>query len=482
VITHDSFFIGGSWIKPAGTRIAEVISPINEEIFGQLPEATNADMDRAVAAARHAFDRGPWPRMSIDERCTFMARLAEHLRPLIPAAIDMQINEMGGARKFIGPATHACLGSRIHDGIKIAKTMSLREVRDGVFGKVVVTRQSVGVVAAIVPWNVPLSAFMLKVIPALLTGCPIVVKPSPESPLSCHVVGDAAIAAGLPEGVINIVPGGREVGEYLVSHPGVDKVTFTGSTAAGRRVGSICGNLIRPCTLELGGKSAGIILDDFDLDKNFSIVMDKTLGNNSQLCVCNTRVLVSANRYQDVIDHYAAAIGRMKIGNPHDEDTDWGPLAGERHRARVEGYIKSGLEEGAKLVVGGGRPPIAKGWYVQPTIFADVDNGMRIAKEEIFGPVISVIRYETLDDAIRIANESEYGLGGGVYTSDVPRGVAVAEQIDTGSLVVNNGIFAGGGGPFGGHKQSGLGVENGPEGMASHYRFKSISLAPGAVP
>jgi len=479
MIVHDSFFIGGRWVAPESDDSFEVISPITEEVYGRIPVAVPADIDRAVAAARHAFDEGEWPRMSVDERCEAMTRFAKCLEPLVGEAIDLQINEMGGVRKFIGPATQTCLGKRIYDGMEVVRQLPLREVRDGAFGKVIVTREPVGVVAAIVPWNVPLSGLMLKLVPALLTGCPIVIKPSPDSPLSSHVIGDAAIAAGLPVGVINIVPGDRDVGQYLVAHPGVDKVSFTGSSAAGRHVGATCGGMLRPCTLELGGKSAGIILDDFDLDGQFDVIMNKTMLNNGQLCVANTRILVPAHREQQVIDRFAAEIAARKIGDPRDPDTDWGPLPGERHRDRVEGFIRSGIEEGATLAVGGGRPAMNKGWYVNPTIFSGVTNDMRIAREEIFGPVISLIAYDTIEEAVCLANDSDYGLGGGIFTSDIERGAMLAERIDTGSLVVNDGIFAGGGGPFGGRKQSGLGLENGPEGMASHYKFRSVSLAPG---
>lgn len=479
MIVHDSFFIGGSWSPPSGADMFDVISPITEETFGRVAVATMADIDRAVAAARRAFDEGPWPRTSVEDRCSAMARFAECLAPLTEEAIDLQINEMGGVRKFIGPATYTCLGKRIYDGMDVVRSIALREVREGSFGKVVVTRDPVGVVAAIVPWNVPLSGLMLKLVPALLTGCSIVIKPSPDSPMSSHVIGDAAIAAGLPPGVINIVPGDRDVGEYLVSHPDVDKVSFTGSSVAGRIVGGICGGMLRPCTLELGGKSAGIILDDFDLDTQFDVIMNKTMNNMGQLCVANTRILVPADREQRVIECFEAAVAKRKIGDPRDADTDWGPLPGERHRDRVEGYVRAGIADGAKLVVGGGRPPINKGWFVNPAVFAGVDNSMRIAREEIFGPVISLIRYNSIDEAVAIANDSEFGLGGGIYTADIDRGVRLAERVDTGSLVINDGIFAGGGGPFGGRKQSGLGIENGPEGIASHYKFRSVSLAPG---
>lgn len=482
MIVRNNFFIGGKWVEPAGSGTLDVISPITEEVFGRVPEATPADFDRAIAAARDAYEQGPWPRMTVAARADYLARMVEYLAPHIPAAADLQINEMGGTRKFYGPQTAVTLGQRLLDAIKLAAQVQTREIRNGAFGKVIVSREPIGVVAAIVPWNVPLSALMMKLVPAMLAGCPIVIKPAPESPLSCYIIAEALIAADVPPGVVSIIPGGREVGEYLVSHRGVDKVTFTGSTAAGRRVGSICGAQIKPVTLELGGKSAAVLLDDVDLDKHLPTLIRTSLMNNSQACIATTRILVSEKRYAEVVDRLAAAVGAMKVGNPFDADTDFGPLAAQRQRERVEGYIKAGISEGAKLVLGGGRPPISKGWYVQPTIFAEVHNSMRIAREEIFGPVLSMIRYKTEAEAVRIANDSTYGLGGAVLTADIQRGLAIAAQLQTGSCVINDGPIGGGGGPFGGYKESGLGRENGLEGLYSHFQLKSVTLPPGVEP
>jgi len=313
----------------------------------------------------------------------------------------------------------------------------------------------------------------------LLTGCPIIIKPAPESPLSAYIVAEALAQAGLPSGLVSIIPGGREVGEYLISHRGVDKVSFTGSTLAGRRIASICGEQIKPVTLELGGKSAAIVLDDADLGKLLPALIDSSMPNNGQACAATTRILAPSSRYDEVVDRLVAAVGSMKLGNPLDKDTDFGPLVAARQRERVEGYIRSGIDQGAKVVLGGGRPAINRGWYVEPTIFTEVENSMRIAQEEIFGPVIAVIRYRTEDEAIRIANDSIYGLGGGVFSADTERALLVAAQLRTGTCSINHGILGGGGGPFGGYKQSGLGREFGPEGIASHYELKSISLPPG---
>jgi betaine-aldehyde dehydrogenase len=470
MIVQDRLFIGGNWAKPAGSDVIEVISPITEEVFGRTPAAIPADIDRAVIAAREAFDAGAWPKMSIAERGEYLLRMGALLEPHAAEAIDLQINEMGAPRKFL----HGRIGAfetQVRNAIRTAQSVPTREIREGVAGNVVVLREPIGVVAAIIPWNGPVSSLLWKLLPALLTGCAVIIKPAPETPLSAYLVGDALARAGLPPGVVSIVAGGREVGQYLVSHPGVDKVSFTGSTAAGRIVGSICGEQLKPVTLELGGKSAAIILEDVDLERSLPSLIKTSLSNNGQMCVATTRILVPTTRYKEVVDRL--------VGNPHASDTDFGPLVAARQRDRVEGYIRAGIDAGAKLVLGGRRPDIAKGWYVEPTIFSDVDNSMRIAREEIFGPVLAIIPYKTVAEAIRIANDSDYGLGGGVFTADVQRGLAVAAQMQTGSCVINEGPIVGGGGPFGGYKRSGIGRELGPEGMGSHYHLKSISLPPG---
>ena len=480
MIIQDKLFIGGEWVKPAGSDFIDVISPINEELFGRVPESVPADIDRAIAAARHAFDQGPWPKMSVAERGDFLIRMADVLRPQIDRAVALQTDEMGGIDPFLRAWTAGAVAF-VQATVEMAKSLPTREVRDG-HGKIVVLREPVGVVAAIIPWNCPFLFVMSKLLPALVTGCPIIIKPAPETPLSAYIIAEALEYAGLPKGVVSIIAGGREVGEYLISHRGIDKVTFTGSTVAGRRIASICGDQIKPVTLELGGKSAAIVLEDADFDRYIPALVNAATMNNGQACVATTRILAPTSRYREVVDRLVASVGAMKVGNPHDLDTAFGPLVAKRQRDRVEGYIKAGLDEGAKLALGGGRPAIEKGWYVEPTIFMDVDNSMRIAQEEIFGPVVSVIRYDTQAQAISIANDSAYGLGGGVYTADIERGMAIAAQVRTGTFFINDGAIGGGGGPSGGYKQSGVGREFGPEGLASHYQLKSVSFPPGADP
>jgi acyl-CoA reductase-like NAD-dependent aldehyde dehydrogenase len=343
-------------------------------------------------------------------------------------------------------------------------------------GNIVVRRYPIGVVGAIVPWNFPQSLAAFKYAPALAAGCPLVIKPSPETVLDIQLVAEAAAEAGLPPGVFNVGPGGREVGAYLVSHPRIDKVAFTGSTAAGRSIAETCGRLLRPVTLELGGKSAAIVLDDAEL--NLATIGEKlfqaTLLNNGQTCFLGTRVLAPANRYDEVVDTFAALADSLSVGDALDPSTQIGPMASDRQRERVEGYIAKGRSEGARLVVGGGRPAGRdRGWFVEPTIFADVDNNHTIAQEEIFGPVLSVIRYADEDDAVRIANDSDYGLGGSVWTSDNERGLGVARRVQTGTIGVNT-YLPDPTAPFGGVKASGLGRELGPEAIGHYQQIQSI--------
>ncbi|MFI5590078.1 aldehyde dehydrogenase family protein [Amycolatopsis sp. NPDC051758] len=320
-----------------------------------------------------------------------------------------------------------------------------------------------------------LTAFKLG--PALAMGCAVVLKPSPETVLDAQLLAEAVEEAGFPPGVINVVQGGREVGAHLVAHPGVDKVAFTGSTAAGRQIAETCGRLLRPVTLELGGKSASIVLDDADLVANLDSLFGATLMNNGQTCDLGTRVLAPASRYDEVVDTLTAFAGGLSVGDALDPATQIGPMASARQRDRVEGYIAKGLGEGARLTTGGGRPAgQAQGWFVEPTVFADVDNRSTIAQEEIFGPVLSVIKYQDVDDAVAIANDSAFGLGGSVWTTDPARGQAVAQRIQTGTIGVNT-YQVDPAAPFGGVKDSGLGRELGPEGLTAYQAVQSMYLS-----
>jgi betaine-aldehyde dehydrogenase len=482
VQTYDKFFIGGKWVEPAGSATLEVHSPATEELVGRAPDSTDADMDRAVAAAREAFDIGPWPKLSPGERADYIAQLSGAITARMDEFATLITNENGAPFTFSQMGQVFAATAVLDYYANLAREYAFEDVRTGMMGSVIVRREPVGVVAGIIPWNVPLFIVALKLGPALASGSTMVIKPAPETPLDALLMSEIIEEIGLPAGVVNVVPAGREVGEHLVRHPDVDKVAFTGSTVAGRKIGAICGEQLKRCTLELGGKSAAIIAEDADLDAALPTLMPFALMNNGQACVAQTRILAPRSRYAEVKDALAEAVGNYKVGDPLDPTTECGPLTAERQRDRVEGYIAKGKEEGATVVVGGGRPSgFDRGWYVEPTLFADVDNSMVIAQEEIFGPVLSLISYDTEDDAVAIANDSDYGLSGSVYTTDIARGIEIAKRVRTGTYAVNN-IGMDFGAPFGGFKSSGVGRELGPEGLEAYLENKSILLPGGYEP
>ncbi|NDU75467.1 aldehyde dehydrogenase family protein [Actinomadura sp. DSM 109109] len=470
---HDRLFIGGEWAAPAGTGVIDVVSPHTEEVIGRVPEGTEGDIDAAVAAARRAFDEGPWPRMTPAERAEIVGRLSAVYAERQQEMADLVTAEMGSPIMFSVFGQAAIPQMVLQYYVDLAASYTWEEERQGMLGPVTVTQEPVGVVAAIVPWNVPQFTLMLKLAPALIAGCTVVAKPSPETPLDSYLLAEWIREAGIPEGVVNIVPAGREVGAYLVAHPDVDKVSFTGSTAAGRRIGAVCGEQLKRVTLELGGKSAAIILDDADLASTVEGFKLASLMNNGEACAAQTRILASRRRYDEVADALAAMVGGLSVGDPADYGTEIGPLVARRQQERVENYIRIGQDEGAKIITGGLDRPHDRGWYVAPTVFGDVGNDMRIAREEIFGPVLVLIPYEDEADAVRIANDSDYGLGGSVWTSDAGHGVEVARRIRTGSCGVNM-YTLDPNTPFGGYKNSGLGRELGPEGLHAYLEHKSI--------
>ena len=479
---HDKLFIGGQWVEPASDKVLEVVSPHSEEVVGRVPEGTEADIDRAVEAARAAFDNGPWPRMSPAERLEIVQRFAGLYAARMEEMSQVITEEMGSPISFsmVGQSPPALL--ILNAMIAVAQGYEWEDTRAGVWGgNVIVRREPVGVVGAIAPWNVPQFTMMSKLAPSLVSGCTIVLKPAPETPLDTMLVAEMLIEAGVPEGVVSIVPAGREVGEHLVRHPGVDKIAFTGSTLAGRKIASICGEQLKRVSLELGGKSAAIVLDDADLNATATGLQLASLMNNGQACVAQSRVLASRARYDEVVDAISTMVGNLHVGDPADPTTDVGPLVAKRQQERVEKYIALGQEEGARVTVGGsGRPAgTDKGWYVQPTVFANANNEMRIAREEIFGPVIAVIPYDSEEDAIRIANDSDYGLAGSVWTSDAAHGLDVARKVRTGTYAVNMYVmdFVA---PFGGYKSSGIGREFGKEGLEEYLEYKSIVPAFGS--
>jgi betaine-aldehyde dehydrogenase len=471
---HDALYIGGQWAAPSSTATIEIISPHTEEVIGTVPDGQPADMDAAVAAARKAFEE--WGSTPFEERLAVVERFAGAYAARMVEMADLITSEMGSPTSFSQLAQSPAPWLMLNSFVDAAKAYPWEETRRGVLGSdVIVRREPVGVVAAIVPWNVPQFVTMSKLAPALLTGCTMVLKPAPETPLDAYLLADILEEAGVPAGVVNIVPAGRETGEHLVRHPGIDKVAFTGSTAAGRRIASICGEQLKRCSLELGGKSAAIVLDDADLTSTMQGLRFASLMNNGEACVAQTRILASRQRYREVVDALAGMVEDMKVGDPTDPTTDIGPLVAERQQERVEKYIALGQEEGARVVVGGnGRPAgLDKGWYVRPTVFSDATNDMRIAREEIFGPVLTVIPFESVDDAVRIANDSDYGLAGSVWTADIEQGLDIARRVRAGTYGVNQYTmdFVA---PFGGYKASGLGREFGKEGIEHYTEVKSI--------
>jgi betaine-aldehyde dehydrogenase len=481
--SYDRLFIGGEWVEPSSTSIFEVVSPATQELVGSVPEAQNADIDRAVAAAREAFEHGPWPRMTPVERAAVLTKVAEAIRNDLQGIAELITNEMGSPVAW-GSLAQVYAPTMILDYYAgLASTFAFDTVRDGLLGPVLVTKEPIGVVAAITPWNVPLFLAAAKLSPALLSGSTVVFKPAPETPLDANVLAEIFTEAGLPPGVLNVVPAGREVGAYLVAHPGVDKVSFTGSTVAGRAIGASCGQNLKRVSLELGGKSAAILLDDVDLDTSIPLLLPNAIMNNGEACISLTRILAPRDRYTEVTEALVEQVRAMKVGDPLDPTTEVGPLVAERQRDRVENYIKIGQEEGAKVAIGGGRPDgIDTGWFVEPTVFVDVDNSMRIAQEEIFGPVLSVIPYDTEADAVRIANDSDYGLCGAVYTGDNDRGLGVARQVRTGTYMVNSNVPIDFSSPFGGYKASGVGREFGEDGLELFLEKKTINLPAGYAP
>ena len=476
VTSHKELYIGGKWVTPVGDEHIAVVSPVSEEVIATVPSGSKEDVDRAVAAARRALTFGAWPAMTVDERVALVVRLrdllaqhAEELAQVITAEMGCPITQ---SRSIQVPNPIGILDAYVD----ATATFPFREVRRSRNGQALVLREPVGVVAGVVPWNVPLSLTMQKLVPALLTGCTIVLKPSPETPLDAYVVARLLDEAGCPPGVVNIVPADRDVSEYLVSHPGVDKVTFTGSSAAGRRIAEVCGRDLRRVTLELGGKSAAVVLPDADLDQTVDTLRLASFRNNGQVCTLKTRLVVPAGLQDEFVGRLGAMLDTMPVGDPRDESTQIGPLVSSRQRERVEGYIESGRSEGARLVHGGGRPDVARGWFVEPTVFADVDPDATIAQQEIFGPVIAVIPYVDEEEAIAIANNSTYGLNGAVFTTDPEHGLRVAARMETGTIELN-GSSAGFRAPMGGVKYSGLGREFGHEGLEPFVELKSIGIA-----
>jgi acyl-CoA reductase-like NAD-dependent aldehyde dehydrogenase len=473
----DRFFIGGEWVQPSSNAKIDVIDSDTEQLYFQVAEAQAADMSRAVAAARKAFDEGPWPRLTHAERATYLKAIAAGLRERAGDLGQIWPRE-SGVLAVMAPYFASDAANTFDFFAGLADTYAWEEpatpTQGGEFGLIV--REPVGVVGAIIPWNVPIGLLANKVGPALIAGCTVVLKSSPEAPGEGYLVAEAAEAAGLPPGVLNVVTADREVSELLVRDPRVDKIAFTGSTAAGRRIASICGERIARCTLELGGKSAAVILDDMDLAIAAQSIAGAECFLSGQVCSSLTRIVVPRHRHDALVDALASTFSQVRVGDPFDAQTQMGPLAASRQRDRVEGYIAKGVADGAKLATGGGRPKdLERGYYIEPTVFGNVDNSSVIAQEEIFGPVLSVVPADDEDDAIRVANDTIYGLNASVFTNDVDRARKVAGQLRSGT-VGHNAFRTDFGIAFGGFKQSGIGREGGTEGMRAYLETKTVIL------
>jgi aldehyde dehydrogenase (NAD+) len=480
MIIRDKLYIGGSWVTPSDPHLLlDILSPHDQSILGRVAQAANADVDAAVDAARESFDNGPWPRTDPKKRQEMIRRL-NALREKRADEIAATISAENGSAGWFTKAGQPFLTRQVNAYLKAAEELGWEEVVEpsdpSVAFDTLVRREPIGVVAAIIPWNSPFSAATAKLTPALLAGNTVVLKVCPENSLSMMLLADLFHEVGLPEGVISILPADRDTSEHLVSHPNIDKIAFTGSTRAGRRIASIAGEHLKRVSLELGGKSAAIILEDADLPAVMQGLRFGSLGNNGEACILQTRILAPRSRYEETVAALKEMVESLKVGDPSEPDTFIGPMVRPDQQQRVIDYVNIGIEEGARLVTGGPQIPegLEKGNYVTPTLFADVDNSMRIAQEEIFGPVLAVIAYDGEDDAVRIANDSDYGLSGGIWTSNPERAVDIARRLRTGTVTLNGSPISFDG-PFGGYKASGLGREYGRVGLTGYVEHKSIT-------
>ena len=471
----DAIYAGGRWVPAAASDRITVQNPFDLRTVGTAPDGAAADVDVAVRAAREAFDRGPWPRMSPDERADWMQRLADELERRGEATAQLVTSENGQPINLSRALSGFVPVGHLRYYADLVRGGTNEEVRPniGFPGSSIVRTEPVGVAGLIVPWNYPRSLTTGKLAPALAVGCPVVIKPAGETPLDALALADAVDAIGMPPGVVNVVTGGRDTGAALVDHPGVDKIAFTGSTAAGRVIAARCGERLIPATLELGGKSPAIVLDDADTAATLEELKSQSFMNSGQTCFLLSRVLVPERRLAEFTEGLAAVAQSLVLGDPLDETTDLGPLVSERIRSRARSLVDAGVAAGARVVTGGRDLPDEPGYFYEPTIVDNVDQRSPLAQEEVFGPVVIVSGYASDDEAVALANDTVYGLGGSVFSADEERARDIARRIETGTIGIN-GYRPDLAAPFGGYKASGLGRENGPEALSNYVKVKAI--------
>jgi aldehyde dehydrogenase (NAD+) len=481
VLEEFRLFIGGEWVETPASQAFQVISPSTGQVVAHVPTASKENVDAAVAAARRSFDDGRWRDISPERRAEVLEKTASTLEARADELVQHITNEMGAPIAFNRKAAVPAPIALLRYYANLLRNYDFERPRGDATSRSLITDEPVGVVAAITPWNGPLYTPVLKLAPALAAGCSVVLKPPPQTTLTLFLLAEALENAGLPPGVFNLVPGEREVGEHLVRNPDVDMVTFTGSSAAGRRVMEVCADRIARVALEMGGKSAAVILEDADLDRVVPKLVAMGFILCGQACHAQTRILAPKERVDEVTAAIAEFVQGMRVGDPFDPDTEVGPLITAQQRDRVESYVEIARVEGAEIVVGGRRPAgREEGFYYEPTVLGKVTNSMRVAREEIFGPVLSIIGYDGVDRAIEIANDSDYGLSGSVWTEDLMHGLNVARRMRTGMVSINGAMQASDA-PFGGFKRSGLGREKGPEGLREFLEIKAIALPDGLL-
>ena len=470
-------FIGNQW-RPGST--GQAISPVNpatEQPFGRAAAASDEDVDAAVRAARAAFDTGPWPRLSLQERAAALLRFADALEADIEPLAELVMRESGLPWKE-GIGGTKSMTTMLRYYASLADRVELVERRKGLTGVTAsIEKVPLGVVAQIVPWNGPISMASPSLPPALLAGCTVVLKPSELTPLSAGYLADAALAAGLPPGVLNVIPALPAESDTLVRHPGVNKIAFTGSTATGRKIAEAAAATLKHVSLELGGKAAALVLDDAPIERLVETMMPAMLFNNGQMCIQPARLVIPEHRKDEIVGAFAEAFAKVLVGPPDAPGTDLGPLVSRNQYDHAMGLLKSAAEDGGRFVTGGGRASgLDTGFYVAPTIITDVSPRSRVGQEEIFAPVMVVFTYTSEQEALQIVNDTEYGLNDAVYSADADRALAIARRMQSGTISINNGQYADPAIPFGGVKQSGYGQEMGPEGLDIYFETHVIFL------